>query len=263
MAKFTPSKKDIMEYKKLAKSVKAKQARIKKKYNVVEPHVTPPKLENIQSRKQYNLWKEEAKDFTNRYNTRYQYVTNSAGKSFNKEKVRKAEKATKIANYKIRQRQEQMSNLPVYYKGKQISTVGREEARRQYSQISSTREYPEFDINNIQTESRLDDIIAYRTERAKADHFDKRDLQMRDNFIKMLEGQYGSNADKIIEEVKKLNGLQFVELFAMTRDIEMSSYYSKESEDEEINGRLDQFMENVNRFKKNKNMQSFILPDIR
>ena len=71
------SQNDKQDYQRLVRNAKAKIRRVKKKYNrELSSSVELPSLSSFKSRKQYNEWKNEIKSFTNRGNTKYQFVKN-------------------------------------------------------------------------------------------------------------------------------------------------------------------------------------------
>lgn len=223
----------------MARNARSKIQRIKKNYGV-DVDIQIPSINSFATRKEFNRWKEQAKDFTNRYNTEFQFVKNRYGVVASKKDIREAEHLTRVAQRRARDVIERMSKKPFIQGGKDTGqTVGQRMQVMGRPNAGGVNVPADFNFNNINSQKRFYERLDKTRGMASPDYYDERNRMMRDNFITILEGSFNSEADELIERLKKINPDDFYEIFTMFEEFDFNLY------DSEGIGNMDEGMHHV------------------
>lgn len=210
--------------------------------------VNIPKLSDFKTRKEFNDWKQKITSFTSRSNQEYQFRKNEYGvvasvKELNEIK-RNTKKAQKIAKEKI----DKAMKLDFYVEGERQGKVKDRIKLMKKEEVAGVSVPVDFDFDKIQTRKRLEDKAGFMEERATGDYYRKKDIQMKENFISMIQQGFNSDADEVIEKLKKIPPDDFVELTIVTDEIDFRNYSSKneggindEDKLEELNNTLNDY----------------------
>jgi hypothetical protein len=239
------------EYNRLKKNVQSKMNRIKKlnpyvtttikqdgKEKVVDVAVNDlikiPKFSDFKSRKEFNTWKKQAESFTNRNNRHFQFKQNKFGKVAShtaiKEISTQRNEIIKRANDKIKE----MSDLPTFSRGKkQPETLGNVMAKMGKHENPTGIDVPEpFDFNKVHHQS-LQEIAEKNQNKLQPDYYNKRQVQMKQNFINMLRKIYNSDSDDAIKMIKSINADVFYDIYRQNlSDLEFRYFYTDSDDDE-------------------------------
>lgn len=71
----------------------------------------------------------------------------------------------------------------------------------------------DFNFDDVRSETRMEDIELANEKRTDPEYYDKRQMQMMDNFIAVLEGSYNSDANELIDIIVDMNPSDFYELY--------------------------------------------------
>lgn len=201
----------------MAKNSKAKVKRANKNNGIdISGELNIPNLTSFETRSEFNKWKKQQKQFTNRKN---EIVTNkhgiSATKQLIKEITRDTKKAQKIADEQLLKNRDK----PVFSGGKQVSTNEQRRMQRMDDSTSSGIPRPkDFNFGNISTKKRLLEKRENMKKRKNPQYFNWRNQLMQNNFTDLLSISLNSHADDLIERLKRIPAEDFVELFDMFPD---------------------------------------------
>lgn len=258
------TKNDRAEYAKLAKNSKAKIRRTLKNYGVdLSQDIDIPNIEQFQTRKEFNEWKEKQSSFLNKNNLRFQFVKNIYGVVATKSEINKIARDTKRAQRLADEERKAIANKPLIVGGKvQVATVGQQMLQMGGRNTFGISRPPDFNFNSVRSKYDLEKKKINMSERSDPAFFDKRKDQMRKNYIKMLEDMFNSDANEIIEKIKQIHPEDFYELYIMANnEFDFNEFYLNKELDEggewsdagymddlkRLNNYLDQyFLGNVN-----------------
>lgn len=239
MAKIRISKKDQAEYKRLARNTKAKVSRTQKKYGVnLSSEVNIPSLDQFSTRKEFNAWKQEQESFTNRGNLNYQFVQNKYGVVATKKELVQAERNTKVAQRKARELQEKVQDKPFISGGKVQGTVGQQMKQVARPNVAGVSIPGDFNFEEMKTKDYFDSKAEKMMERADPKFFEKRMVEMKENYIASLEKNFNSLADVLVEDLKKMPADIFYELYLMFDELDFDYHYT--TDEDGLSGHVEQ-----------------------
>lgn len=221
----------------------------------VQDIVSIPDLESFNTREEYNRWKEEVSSFTNRNNQRFQFKKNPYDVVASNALIKKVARDTKQTQKLEKEFSAKMSGIVTaegHTVGQQMLQMGRP------NNIGMSRT-PDFNFSKIRNSSDLQRKARNMIERSDPKIFDKRLVQMQENYIAMLERMYNSDADEVIDKIRHIPPDDFYQLYLIFfREMEFNEFYINEEFDSEwqnyymndlarVERRLDEyFLGNVN-----------------
>lgn len=249
------TRKDKLEYRRLVNNTRAKIRRVKKTHNIdLSEQINIPDLQDFSKRKDFNAFKSEMERFTNRGTQEYQFVKNRYGVSASKRELARAKEATDKAQMRAREEIERVRKNPLYRKGKQtqytvdtnIMMVGEGEATGVHVPV-------DFDFDKINTRKRLLDRLDSVEAKSDDGYYDERKEQMKENYIELLQKGLNSYADEVVEEIKKMSGEGFYQMWLQVGEIDFNLYSSDPDANrelmDEIEGHMNSVMSAINSFK--------------
>lgn len=257
MAKLPPiriSKRDKEEYSRLRRNTKAKIRRTKKKYGIdLESEIPLPKLESFKTRKEFNEWKELQRSFTNRANTEYQFVKNEYDVVASKKELFKIERDTKLAQRLADRKIKEQKDRPVFHDGKQVGTVGDRSMYMKESDVTGIHRPKDFDFSKVRSRRRLEDIRDSMDKRKEERYYDERNKTMLDNFIRNMEGHFGSDSEELVKLLKDINPDDFYGLYQSNFHVFDFNLWDSEgnmiSDDNDMDGQVIAMMDVVKKYK--------------
>ena len=217
---------DKTEYARLVRNAKAKINRTKKNYGIdLSNEVDLPDLENFQSRKQYNEWREKLQSFTNRNNQRYQFVKNKFGVVATQSEITRME----LANARERRIAEQIikeaEKKPFISGGKEQGTVEQRMLQMGRPNAAGISMPPKFDFSKIRTRDTFVRKKKRAKERGGRQYYDRRMEKMKQTFIEQLEEAFNSDADYLTELIKKMSAQDFYEVYLQFDEFDFNIFY--------------------------------------
>lgn len=214
-------------YNKLARSAKAKINRVKGKYGIdLTGEITVPKLESFKSRSEFNAFKDQVKSFTNRNNTKYQFVENKYGVVASKREINKIKRDTKQAQRVAKKLAKEAVNKPFVAGGKVRGTVGQRMLQMGKPETAGITIPRDFDFFKIRTRKQLMEKAKNMRERSDVEFFDKRMELMKDNYIKSLESTYNSDAHELAKVIEQMSPKDFYEMYiSFDSEMEIKQVY--------------------------------------
>lgn len=185
-----------------------------------------PSLEQFQTRKHFNEWREKVESFTNRNNLNYQFVKNDFGVSASKKELnqiaRDIKKAQKLADEKIKE----IESLP-FAKG---GTVGQRLPMFGRNNPSGITRPKDFNFKRVKARSDLDRIAERAKQKSTERYYDMRNLQMQENFVEILQLSFHSDADELVDLIKQVHPDDFYEIYQIHFDIFDFNLYDSEGQ---------------------------------
>lgn len=214
----------------MVRNAKAKVKRIKEIHGRdVSGDLQLPKVDAIQTRKDFNKIKEQLKDFTKRSNQKYTYIKNEQGVSASKSEInelkRNTKKAQKIADKIIAE----ISPMPYYtaFSDKPSGTVGEQMLKLMRPEIGIIRP-KDFDFNAIRTESYFREKIESMRERSEPDYFDKRKVSLKQNIILKIQRSFNSDGDDLVDRIIDIDPDTLYELYLQHEEFQFGYRYEQQ-----------------------------------
>lgn len=224
---------DRKTYARLVKNSKAKISRTKKKYGLdLSNEVELPPLESFTTRKQFNEWKQKQESFTNRANTKYQFIKNKYGIVASKATINEIERNTKEAQKIVDEQREKIEDKPFISGGKQQGTVGQRMQFLSPSQVTGMSRPSDFDFDKVRSYNRLHTLRVGMEEKANPEYYDRRMAQMHQNFIEIVKKSFNSFSlsDELVERLRKIPPDDFFELYLIFDELSFE-YFDSEGQD--------------------------------
>lgn len=236
----------------MAKNTKAKIRRVAKNHKHIDPNAPKvPKLQDFQTRKEYNRWKQEVRNYTDRKNENFQYETNRYGVTMTKAEKKRIVRNTKKAQREAKQKIKEFKELPLYQRGKEVKggVSGRMDMMGE-RQVLGFGEVPDFNFDNVQSRRRLEQLDETRQEMARGDYYPRRMRIYQDNFIRSVEGSFNSEADEVIAQLKSLPPDAFFEMSMMFTEMQFDVYDSEGQFVDANEDHLNMIMSYIEQYKK-------------
>jgi hypothetical protein len=207
----------------LAKNSKAKVKRANKNNGIdISGELNLPSLDQFETRSDFNKWKKQQKQFTDRKN---EIVTNkygvSATKQFIKEITRDTKKAQKNADEKMRERM----NKPFISGGKEQGTQGQELLKMAKPNIAGITKPPNFNFNTMQTKRDLLKKRENMKKKKEPNYFDARLEKMKNSYIEELQKAFNSDANALVEKLRNVPSDDFYEMYMMFDEFDFNIFY--------------------------------------
>lgn len=235
-------KKDEQEYRRLVRNTRAKIRRVKKTHNRdLESIVEIPKLEEFKTRKEYNQFKKNMLNFTSRQNREYQYIKNEYGVSLAKVEIDVIKEKTKMAQENYDKAHLDVGDVKMRRRGKEIGTTVRQQEQLMADPDIGGIRPRDFNINNYK------DMIEVKREMKRLErdsqegYYDWRIDVMKDNFIAKLEYTFNSEADMVVDTIKRMPNADFLALARINKNgvMDFSLYDSERSTSRNIETSID------------------------
>lgn len=219
----------------MVRNTRAKIRRTEKNYGVdlSDEVFIPESIEDFQTRKEFNEWKQKQSSFTNRSNLNYQYVKNPYDVVATKAQINKIERDTRRAQNLAKKEIKKQLDKPVIRDGEQTGTVRDRTRYMSEPDVLGITVPKDFNFKTVRNPQRLRDIEKGMKNRSESEYYDERKERMRDNFIKMLEETYNSDSEELIKELEDFDPDNFYDLYVRFPDqFNFEIYYINEISDE-------------------------------
>jgi hypothetical protein len=242
MAKFTPRGNDKDLLRKINRNVSSKKSRIRNKFDLEIPEIETKPLKDFATRKEFNQYVKKMQNFTNRYNTNYQYKQNEHGVTLSQRDVNEIERKLKAENVRKAKEYNKLKKKLKPEKGEYIpKNINDFSHPNVPERLSGFRPHTfNFDMlkSNQIAENYKNMILGRETETANK----KADL-MRTSMIKALINVAGKHmSQKVIDKINKLSPSKISELYYNEKDFQVEFIYSPE-DDEDIIKRLEELID--------------------
>jgi hypothetical protein len=201
--------KDRSELAKLNKSFNAKAKRLQKEFGKTFD-IEVKKIGDFQTRKEFNAYKNQMKDFT-QYSS-HRYVKNSEGVVLPYEAVKEAKDKVKEINKTKEKAWKKVQGKSFTDRGKETGLTVKGQkvlmGDTRYSGFNGLK----FNIDRFRSEKEFKDYVAKLGTTYEGDFMQKKNEQYRDNFIDALNNVFGSSGDGIKKAVMDMDLQEFIEM---------------------------------------------------
>lgn len=241
----------------MARNATAKLKRTHKNYGVdLSDEIQIPKQSDFKTRKEYNQWKEQIRDFTNRNNTKYQFQKNEYGVVASKREINEAKRATKQAQRIADKMSKKMAKKPFHSGGKVQGTVEQRMLQMGKPNVGGIYRPPNFDFNKIRSRKQFTEKLENMKERSNPNFIDARSQRLKENYYRTLEEHFNSDADNLIDEIKQIPADDFFELYLMYDEFQFDYIYTEEQSQATLN-KLESVVEAYKSGKINMDLKGF------
>lgn len=216
----------------MAKNTKAKIKRTQKNHGIdLSSEISVPSIKDFTTREEFNAWKQKSENFLDRGNWKYSFVKNKNDVSISRKELNELKKKTKIAQKRAKKQLAQAEKLPFVAGGKQYGTVG--DRIKQMPNANELGIYipPDFNFDAIQNQSQLRMKRESIEKKVNPNEIDKRMEIMKDNFMKVLDASFNSDAEELIEKLKNVPADDFLEMYYMFEEFDFALYRSPKDAD--------------------------------
>jgi hypothetical protein len=246
---FKLSENELKEYRRLRKNAKSKVKRVKENFGSLvvitdekdgigkmvrtEELVSIPNKDEFTSRKEFNKWKKQMSEFTNRSKKNYQFEKNQYGIVGSEKLLHQIDKDTKDAQYLADKERAKLENLPFFSRFKKQAETTSQRIAISGDESRKTGVYrpDEFNFDNIRDISSLLDKSENVHVKAHEEYYDKRKEKMKENFIKILQLQFNSDADELVQKIRNIPADYFYEMYIMFDEFDFDEYSSEGNDD--------------------------------
>lgn len=226
--KIRITKNDRADYARLAKNSKAKLRRTLKNYGLdLSDKIEIPDLEEFQTRKQFNKWKETMASFTNRYNLHFQFKKNKNGVVASKAELNEIERNFKLAKKHQTKIRERVEDLPFISGGKPTGDTVGERIRMMKRPDTFLSHANEFDFDAVRRRADLERVMTRAEKRSDPYYYDQAMERLKQNFITALSGSFHSEADDIVEKLQNLRADYFYDMFQQFGELSFDDFDSE------------------------------------
>jgi hypothetical protein len=198
-----------------------------------EELVSIPNKEDFTSRKEFNQWKKKMKEFTDRSKKNYQFEKNQYNIVGSEKLLRQIEKDTKESQHLADKERAKLEGLPFFsrFKKQYETTSQRIAISGDESRKTGVYRPDDFDFENVRDISSLLDKSENVHVKANTEYYDRRKEKMKENFIKILQLQFNSDADELIEKLESIPADYFYEMYIMIDEFDFNEYSSDGNDD--------------------------------
>lgn len=229
-SKLRLTENDRAEYKRLQSNINAKIRRTKTKFNIDLSEHKAPTLESFTSRKQFNTWKNEARNFTSRSNQKYQYVKNKYRLVTTKQQLSKLERETnraiRLAKQKQKETYNKLKDKPFIIGGEQRGRISDKMRTMTVEEITGISIPRPFNFDVFQSQAQLNQRMISTTSRSTPDYYDKKAETLKQNFITTISNGFNSDGADVVEMLKNIDADDFIELSIMLDEFDINTYDS-------------------------------------
>lgn len=228
--------KDVKEYKRLRVNYQAKIRRIKNKTKFDVSNDLDIDLPNLRdfkkgkafkTRKDFNNWKKQVEEVTDRNYKPLQIQSNKNGMKYPRYIKNKGEKATKQAQSKVDDLRKQYSELEVKDSEQVLGQVKERELMLKDDSNYGIYRPEKFDIDNFSNPKSVERNIERNLERQDETYYDERQARMRDNFASMFEESDDEEARDLAEKIKVMFPRDFYEMYLQIAEFDFEDYDSE------------------------------------
>lgn len=213
------TQKDNDLFQRLTRNAKAKIKRVQKNYGIdLSKEVDLKKMDEMKSRKEFNLWVERLQSFTNRHNLNYQYVKNDNGLVLNKKVLNQVKRANKKNQQEAKAKKKEIENLDFIKNSKRQKAIRERMIILGEENVTGISIPADFDFNQFKTPRSLDRAIKNIMKRNDPKYYNRKNEILQDNFIRSLEGTFNTLADDLVNRLREINPDDFYELYLMFND---------------------------------------------
>jgi hypothetical protein len=209
------TKNDIAIYDRLNRNVKAKINRVQKNFHrdLSGEIKTDFKLDKV-TRATFNAWVEQAKSFTNRSNTNYQFKKNKNGVVITGKEYNEIKRNIEIdrRNAEKRRKKEPVNLNNVYLKKPkdEFGVMGR------------------FNFDAIQSRKVFEERLENSRKRISPTYYDDRIRIMRENYIEKLYDVFNSDAEPLVAQILEMDLNDFYDLYLREERMQFDFVYTAE-----------------------------------
>lgn len=238
----------------MVRNARAKIRRTQKTHGVdLSGAVDLPSLDDFGTRDEFNQWKQDVGSFTNRYNLRYQFVTNPYGVTASKSEINEIERMRKREQRVAREEYNRVKDKIIHQGGKPFATVEQRTTHFSMPDVTGVTIPKDFDFSKVRSQRRLDEIKEIGERRQYPEHYDWRKEQMKMNFMKGLEESYDSEADELIDRLANLPPDDFYFLYIGNTEFDFDELFYEDGEAVGITnreGHINKMMNVLDRFER-------------
>lgn len=222
------SKKDKAEYNRLKRNVKAKLRNTQKKHGLdLSGLIELPDLNSF-TRKDFNLWKEQAQKFTKSPANKVKY--NEFGVPYTAKLVNEYKKRAEKSNEVKEEFNKKHEHLPYMVSGKESGmTVGQMKLMKAPDPLGN-RTKNEFDISKIKSIRDLERKMNKIDKQQDEKHYHTTLEDMKSNWLVAVAGSFNDEADDLIELVRGLSPELFYEVYQQIAEMDFENYDSEGQE---------------------------------
>lgn len=212
----------------MVKNTKAKISRTLKNHGIdISDKIDIPKrITDFKTRDEYNAWKQEQASFVNPNNLDLQFVTNKRGVTKSKKEINKVKRDTKRAQQLAKKLEKEAEKKPFISGGKNEGTVGQRMKQMGRPNTAGITVPPDFDFDKIVDNSQFKRKQESMEKRASDTYFEERMEKMKENFMKILELSFNSDADELVEKIRSVPAEDFYEMYLMFDEFDFDLYAS-------------------------------------
>lgn len=226
--KIRIAKNDRIEFARLVKNTKAKIARTIKNYgkDISGEIEIPSSVEDFKTRKEYNEWKKKQEWFTSRSNTALQFKKNKRGVVKSVKEINEVKKNNRIAIQKAKKLEKEAKKKPFISGGKEQGTVEQRMKQMGRPNMAGINVPAKFDFDKIVDDRQFERKKESMEKRSSETYFNERMEKMKENFIKILELSFNSDADELVKKIREIPADDFYEMYLMFDEFDFDLYSS-------------------------------------
>ena len=224
-------KKDIEDYKRIARNIKSKINRTQKNYGVdISSEINLPSLESFKTRSEFNAFKDYASKL--KYNQSLQFVKNKQGVVARKSDVNKLVRKQNAIINERKKLKKRIDKLPVIMDKikltvgeKQLGLSEKEKRRRGYTRVPK-----KFNFNEMQSQEmynkrkkQIEEKSDYKTEEKLRD--------MKANYMRTVNESLNHDGYEIVKAINEMPDIQFYEMYMQNEsDFGFEVWYTEEED---------------------------------
>ena len=224
-------KKDIEDYKRIARNIKSKINRTQKNYGVdISSEINLPSLESFKTRSEFNAFKDYASKL--KYNQSLQFVKNKQGVVARKSDVNKLVRKQNAIINERKKLKKRIDKLPVIMDKikltvgeRQLGLSEKEKRRRGYTRVPK-----KFNFNEMQSQEmynkrkkQIEEKSDYKTEEKLRD--------MKANYMRTVNESLNHDGYEIVKAINEMPDIQFYEMYMQNEsDFGFEVWYTEEED---------------------------------
>ena len=252
MARITPiriSENDRKEHARLVRNARAKVRRTLKNHGVNLEGVAPIRnIDDFATRKEFNEWKEETGSFTNRANLNYQFVTNIHGVTTSKKHINELTRMRKREQRRANEELAKQMDKTISQGGKVYTTVAQRTLHMSVPDVTGVTIPKDFDFKKVRSQSRLKEVEEVGLRRQQPEYYDGRKIQMKENFISLLEQTFDGDSDELSGRLRSMTPDDFYELYISHEEFDFDLYDSEGNLIGDSDGHIEKMLLILDRF---------------
>jgi hypothetical protein len=160
-------------------------------------------------------------------------MKNDFGVVATKSEINKIKRDTKKAQRVAETILKESEMKPIIQNGKVVATQGQE--RLMMGGRNKGISVPnDFDFSKVRSKSRLKEVAENMEKKAKGQFYRDRSKKMQDTFIRELAEAFNSDANDLIEKLKKLDPEEFLDMYNMYESFDFPNFYLMEYVDDSV-----------------------------